>query len=171
MCLTQHIVVGIVCRSHLQATRTELDIHIAVLNHRNHPVHQWHNHLLSLQPLRLGVFGVHTHRRITHDGFWTCGGHHGIIAFGILVNHVALATLVDSILAFRSHIVFQIEQVALLLLVNHLFGRECRQSLWIPVHHTQTTIDVALVIQVNKHLDYALATLLVHGEGRTVPVA
>ena len=171
MRLTQHIVVGIVCRSHLQTTRTELDIHIAILNHRNHPVHQWHNHLLALQPLGLRVFRVHTHRRIAHDGLRTSGSHYCIIALGILVNHIALTTLVDSILEFRSHIVFQIEQMTLLFLIDHLFSRECRQCLGIPVHHTQTTIDVALVIQVNKHLDNTLATLLVHCECRTVPIA
>ena len=170
MCLTQHIVVGIVSRSYLQATCTKLDINIAVFDHRNHTIHQWHNHLLALQPLCLRVFRVHTHRRITHDGLRTCGSHYCIVAFGILVNHIALATLINSILIFWSHIIFQIEQMALLFFVNHLLGRKCCQCLRIPVHHTQATIDVALVIQVNKDLDHTLASLLVHREGRAVPI-
>ena len=91
MRLTEHIVISIVSRSHLQTTRTELDIHIAVFNNRNHTVHQRHDDLVPLEPLVFRVLGVDTHGRITHDGFRTSRGHHCIISLGILVDHIAVS--------------------------------------------------------------------------------
>ena len=69
------------------------------------------------------------------------------------------------------HIVFQMEQVAVLLLVDNLLVGESRLSLRVPVHHAQAAIDVALAIEVYEHLDDAGRTLLVHREGSAVPVA
>ena len=152
MRLTQHIVVGIVGRCHLQTTRTELDIHITVLDNRNHTVHQRYDDLLALQPLVLRVLRVDTHGGITHDGLRTGGSYHGI-----------------AVTAF--HIVFQVVQLRLLFLIDHLFGRKSRQCLGVPVHHAKSTVDISLVVKVHKHLDNALRTLLVHRKGGTVPIA
>ena len=63
------------------------------------------------------------------------------------------------------------EEVALLLFVDDLLGREGGEGLRIPVHHAQATIDKALVIEIDEDLDDALGTLLVHGEGSAVPIA
>ena len=61
--------------------------------------------------------------------------------------------------------------MALLLFVNHFLGGEGCQRLGVPVHHAEATIDVALVVEVDKHLDDTLRALLVHCEGCAVPVA
>ena len=54
---------------------------------------------------------------------------------------------------------------------HNYFGLKSCQCLGIPVHHTQATIDIALVIQIHKYLDHTLTTLLIHREGGAVPVA
>ena len=91
MRLTQHIVVGVVGRCHLQATSTELDVHITVLDDGNHAVHQRYDDLLALQPLVLRVLGVDTHGGIAHDGFRTSGCYYGEIALLILMDDIALS--------------------------------------------------------------------------------
>ena len=63
------------------------------------------------------------------------------------------------------------EEVALLLTVDDLLGREGGEGFRIPVHHAQAAIDETLVIEVDEDLDDALRALHVHGEGGTVPVA
>ena len=63
------------------------------------------------------------------------------------------------------------EQMTLLLLVDDLLCRQCRQCLGIPVHHSHATIDKSLVVEVDEDFDDTLASFLVHGECRTVPVA
>ena len=77
-------------RSDLQTTSTELYIHVAVLNYRNHAINQRYNYLAALQPLVLRVLGIDTHSGITHDGLRTGGGHNSVIALFILVDDVAL---------------------------------------------------------------------------------
>ena len=159
-------------RSHLQATRTEFDIHVAVLDDGNHAAHQRHDHLAALQPLVLRVLGVDTHGGITHDGLRSCGSHYGIVAFRILMDDVAIS--LECLLVVESlqtvNIIFQMEQVTLLLAIDHFLGREGGECLRIPVHHAESAIDESLVIEVNENLDDTLRTLLVHREGSAVPV-
>ena len=170
MRLTQHIVVGVMRWRYLQATRTELDIYIAVLDNRNHAINEWHDDLTALQPLILRVLGVDTHSGIAHDSLRTRGGHNSVVALLVLMNYVALS--VNRISGYRTiHIVLQMIEVALLFLVDDLFGRKGGQRLGIPVNHSQATIDEALVIEIHEDLDNALTALLVHGESRAVPVA
>ena len=88
MRLAQHVVVGIVSRCNLQTSRTKLDVHIAVLNDRDDTTNQWYDDLTAFQPLILGILRINTHRRVTHNGFRTCGGHYGIIALGIFMDNV-----------------------------------------------------------------------------------
>ena len=172
VCLTQHVVVGVVSRSDLQTARTELNVHIAVFYYRNHASHQRNNDLATLEPLVLRVFGIDTHSRIAHDGLRTCGCHNGIVALRIAVDDVAgffqFFLMVKTLQSV--HVVFQVEQVALLLTIDNLLGRKSRQCLGVPVDHAQAPIDKSLVVEVNKHLDDTLGAFLVHGEGRTVPV-
>ena len=166
--LTQCIVVYIVGRRHFQTACSEFDIHIAVLDNRNHTVHQWHDDFLATQPLILRVFGVDTHRRIAHDGLRTCGSNHCVVALLILVDDIFCAL---SYLCALCHIIFQIKQLALLVFVDDLLAREHGLCLRIPVHHTQATIDKALVVEVYEHLQHTLATRFVHCEGCAVPIA
>ena len=68
------------------------------------------------------------------------------------------------------HIIFEVIEVALLLTVDHLLVAQSGLSLGVPVHHAQATIDVALVIEVHKHLQHTFAACLVHGESGAAPV-
>ena len=54
------------------------------------------------------------------------------------------------------HIVFQVEQMALLLFIDDLLSRKGCKGLGIPVHHAESAIDEAFVIEVNENLDYTL---------------
>ena len=89
VCLAQHVVVLVVGRRYLQTARAKLNVYVAVFNHGNNAVHQRHNHLATLQPLVLGVFGVDTHGRIAHDGLGAGRGYYGIVALAVLMNNVA----------------------------------------------------------------------------------
>ena len=124
MSLTQHIVVGIVCRSYLQTTGTKLDINITVLNYRDDTVYQRYNYLTSLQPLVLGVLRVDTHGGITHDGLRTCSSNYSIVALLVLVDDIALG--LQSLLVIEGgqtiHVIFQMEQMALFLFIDNLLG-------------------------------------------------
>ena len=116
MCLSKGVVVDIVCWSNLQTACSELYVHIAVLDHRDHAVHQRHDNLMAAQPLVLRVLGVDAHGGVAHDGLRTCCGYHSIEAsVSILVQHLALAACRHNGVGVGiSHIVAQVEQVALL---------------------------------------------------------
>ena len=150
----QHVVVHVVGRSNLQATSTELDIDIVVFDDGDNAVYQWHDDLLTLQPFVLGVVGVDTHGGIAHDGFGTSSSHYGITSFGIALYHIT-----------------QVVELAMLFLVDYLFVGEGGKCFGVPVYHASTAVNQAFVIEVAEYLDNAIATLLVHGEGGTIPVA
>ena len=69
------------------------------------------------------------------------------------------------------HVVAEVEEVALLLLVDYLNVGEGRLCLGVPVDHAQAAIDEALVVEVAEDAEHALAALVVHREGCAVPVA
>ena len=150
----QHIVVHIVGGCHLQTTGTEFNVHVVIFDNGDNTVYQRYNHLLALQPFVLWVVGVDTHGRIAHDGFGTGSGHDGVASFGITF-----------------YLVTQVVELAVLFLVDNLFITEGCQRLGIPVHHAHTAIDESLVVEVTENLDDTLATLFVHSEGCTVPIA
>ena len=157
MCLTQDIVVNVVCGRHLQASSTKLYVYISVFNNRYHAVYQWHHHLMSAQPLVFGVFRVNAHGGIAHDGFGSSGGHHGIVSsVGILVQHLAIGACGHhGVSVGIGHIVAQVKQVAFLFTINHLLGREHGLCLRVPVYHAQSAVDKAFFVEVDKHLQYA----------------
>ena len=62
------------------------------------------------------------------------------------------------------------EQMTLLLFIDNLLGRKSGKCLWIPVYHTESAVDKALVVEVNEYFDYAFAACLVHGESGAVPI-
>ena len=169
--LAQHVVVHVVGRCHLQAARTELYVHIVVLDDGDDTAYEGHDDFLALQPLVLGVGRIDTHGRIAHDGLRAGRGNYGIAAaLGIAVNHFTFGTGFARHVVV-GHVVFQVVELAVLFLVDHFLVAQGGQRLGVPVHHAHAAVDESLVIQVDKHLDDALAALLVHGEGRAVPVA
>ena len=156
-------------RCYFQTARSKLNVYVSVFDDRNDASYERYNHFLSFQPTVFGVFGVDAHRGIAHDGFRTCGGHDGITSFGILVNHLAFHS--RGCTGVFGNVVFQVVEFALLFTINDFLVGEGRLGFGVPVDHAQSTIDEPFVIEVYKHLEHALGTRFVHGEGRAIPVA
>ncbi len=169
--LAQHVVVFVVGWGHLEATRTKLDVDVAVFDHRHHAAHQRHHHAVALEPLVFGVLGVDTHGRVAHDGLGACGGYQSVAAaVGIAVYHLALgAGLAGHVVV--GQIVPQIVELALLGLKEYLVVADGGEIDGVPVDHAQAAVDEALVVKVAEYLYHALRAGGVHGEGRAVPVA
>ena len=156
MFLPQHVVVHVVRRGDFQAAGAELDVHVAVFDHRNRPPHQRHDHPFAFEPRVFGVVRIDAHRRVAHDRFGTRGRHHRVcrFAFGRIFDHVA-----------------QVIEFAVLLFVDHLFVRDGGQGRRIPVHHPHAAVNLTLVVQVHENVDHRVAQPLVHRELRPRPVA
>ena len=171
--LTQHVVVGVMCRSNLQTTCTKFNLHISVFNDPDLSAHKRYNDTLAFQPLVLWVFRVDTHRSIAHDSLGTGGGDDCIETFFVFMDYVAIfcGKRLGVDLLTRSEIVFQVIELRLFFSVDNLFGRESRQCLRIPVHHPQATVYESFFVKVDKDFNDSFASLLIHGECRTVPVA
>ena len=86
--LAQHVVIGVVSRSHFQASCTELDVYVAVLDDRYLATYERYDDLLSLEPSVLGILGVDTHGCVAHDGLGAGGGHYGVVTFLVFVDDV-----------------------------------------------------------------------------------
>ncbi len=149
---TEHIVVHIMCRGHLEAARTEIHLHIFIHNNGDNAANERYNNLLPFQPLITFIIGIDTHGCITEDGFGAGRGN-------------------DNILVLPFHIIFQMEQLGMLILVNHFLIGKSRQGCRIPVYHTHSAINQPLVIKVTEHTDNALGAGFIHGECRAAPVA
>ena len=171
MLQSEHVVIDVVSRGDFQTAGTKLYVDISVLNHRNDTVDQWHDDVLALEPCVFHVLGVDAHGRVAHDGLGTCSSHDSVVAFLVLMHDVALVLALNRSLVLGSNIVFEIIELRVLVLVDHLLVGQCSLGFRIPVDHAHATIDVALAIEVDKDLDDALGACLVHGESRTVPVA
>ena len=134
---------------------------------------------MTTQPLVLGVFRIDTHGRIAHDGLRTCGSHHSIIALGILVDDITFFFqringhfTTNGLQVLRvSHIIFQVEEVALLVTIDDLLCRKHGLCLWIPIDHAETTIDESLLVEVNEDFEHTFTTLLIHRESSSIPIA
>ena len=147
------MVVDVVRRRHLKASRTEVDVNVFIFNDRYLAPYQRHDDVLALEPLVLRVVGVYAHGGVTHDGFRACRCHNGVTA-GLFYHHVA-----------------QVVKLGMLILIYHFLVGECCLGLWIPVDHAHSTVDEALVVQVAEHFDNAFRAFVVHSECRSVPVA
>ena len=168
---SEGVVVDIVGRCHLEAARTKLDIDVAVLDDGDRASHLRHDDVLALEPRVLGVVGVDTHGRVAHDGLGARGGHYGVPSAVVAVHDVGLVLALHARLVLGRHVVFQIVELAVLLLIDHLLVGEGRLGLRVPVDHAYAAIDESLLVEIDKDMDDALRPLLVHREGRAVPVA
>ena len=168
--LAQHIVVHIVSRSHLQTTRTELNVNVFVLNNRNNAANEWYNNLLASEPVVLRVVRVDAHGHIAHNRFGACSGNHSIAAFGVLMNDFTLFASGTGAIVL-AHIVLHVVELGVLLFIHHFLVRKCRLSLRIPVDHAHATVDEPLAVEINKHVNDALRAFFVHSKCSTIPVA
>ena len=159
------------CRSHLQATRTELDVYIAVFNHRDFAAHKRHNDPFTLKPLVFGVGRVDAHRHVAHDGLRARSGHNGVASALVLMHHIAFGHRFGGSGGVFTHIILHVIKLGVLVLVDHFLVGKGRLELGVPVDHAHAAIDQAFPVKVHEHVDDALGTLIVHSECRAVPVA
>ncbi len=146
MALSQHIVVLVVCRGHLQAAGAELYVDIAIFDYRHHAADKRHHHFFTLEPCILRVFGVYAHGSVAHYSFGAGSSHDGIAASGrIGVYHLLLGSC-GSAHIIICHIIAQIIQLRLLLLEEHFVVAYSGAVLRIPVNHPQTTINQPFLI-------------------------
>ncbi len=102
MLLTKHIVVHIVCRGYFEASGTEIDVNISVLDDRDLTVHEWNYHAFPSEMLVLRVIRIDTHCSVAHDGFGACCCN-------------------DCIPFFSNDLVTEIVEFGMLLLVHYLY--------------------------------------------------
>ena len=150
----QVVVVDVVRRGHLQATRAEVHLHVLVLDDGHLAAHQRHDHFLAAQPVVALVVGVDAHGRVAQDGFGARGGNHDVALIGVV-----------------GHVVAEVEQMALFFLVYDFLVAEGGEGLGVPVDHAGAAVDVALVVEGVEDLYHACREDRVHGEGRARPVA
>ena len=165
---TEGVVIDIVSWSHLQTSGTELDIYVCILDDRNLAVYERHDHVLTLQPGILLILRVDTHGRVAHDGFRTGCCYHCIVTLLVLVHHVLLINLL-AVLFY--HVILQMVELRVLVLVDNLLVRERSLGLRVPVNHAHATIDESLLVEVAEYVDNGTGAGLVHGECCAVPVA
>ena len=147
------VVVDIVGRRNLEASRPEILVHIAVLDHRHFPIHQRHNHMLAAQPVVTLVIRVHADRRIAHDSLRP-GRSHNQEAFRIFLDPIT-----------------QVVQFPLGFLINHFLVRKRRLGLGIPVDHPHPPVNQAALVQVHKDIQNRFRADLVHRETGPGPIA
>ena len=134
MRLAELVVVDIMGRCHLQASRTEFDIHISVLDNGNDTTDQRHDDFMPTQPLVLRVFRIDAHCCITHNCLGASCSHNSVVALGVMVDDIAFCINVLNVTKVL-HIVFQIIQFALLVAVDDFLGGEHGLCLRVPVDH------------------------------------
>ena len=154
---------------YLQTARTEFNLYVLVFDDGHRAVYHRHDNLLALEPLVLGVIGVDAHRHVAHDCFGACGSHDGIVSTLVAVDDIAF--LCGNIHTFLfGQVILHVVELRMLLLIDYLFVREGGEGLGVPVYHAYAAIDESLAVEVAEDFDDALTSLLVHGEGRAVPV-
>ena len=151
------VVVYIVCRGNLQAPGTEVHLHIIILDNRYLFVDERDEHILAVQPEVPFVLGIDADCGIGHNGLGTGGCNHQELVCGIAV------TVADK--------VAKVIELALGVAVDNLFIADSGQAHGIPVHHTGSTVDITLVIEIAESVDHRLAQLGIHCKLSAVPVA
>ena len=145
-------VVGVVGRGDLQGAGAKFQIHVAVPDDGDGPLHERQGHLVGLEIGVARVLRVDGHRRVAQHGFGAGGGHHDA-AFG---PDERIANVVE---------------VAVHVLVLHLQIRQGRVAAVAPVDNVVAAVDQALVVKLHKHFSYGLGEAAVHGKPLPGPVA
>ncbi len=158
--LSEGIVVDVVRRCYFEATCTEADLYITVLDDRNDASHTRHDDVLAFEPLVLFFLGVDANGYIAEDGLRTGGSHDGVVGSCLRVGDTR----------FR-YFVAQIVELGVLVMIDDLLIGEGSLALRIPVDHSQSAVDEPFLVEVAEYFDDRFGAGLVHGERRTVPVA
>ena len=87
------------------------------------------------------------------------------------MHYIAFILAFNLCLVVISNIIFKVIKLRMLILVDYLFVRKSGLSLWVPVNHANTPINVTLFVEVAEHLDNTLATDVIHCKSCTIPIA
>ena len=150
------IVMSVVSRGDLQASSSEIHLHITVLDDRDLPVDQRDEHLLAFQPMMSLIGRIDTDGGIGHNRLRTGRGDHEI-----LVRRIAVAI---------GDIIFKVIEMALGVPVDDLVVTDGGQCHWIPVDHTHTSIYHTFLIEIAECGDHGVGKLRLHREPCAVPV-
>ena len=146
-------VVGVVGGGHFDAAGTELQIHVLVGHDGDLTVHQRQNAGLANQVLIPLVIGVNGHAGVAQHGLGTGCGHDNIAA----------------LLPFDG--VFQVPEMARLVLVLHLRVGEGGGAVGAPVDDAGSLVDEPPVVEGDEDVADGLGEALVHGEAGPAPIA
>ena len=151
------IVVHIMGRGHFQTACTEAHLHIAVFDDRYLLIYQRNEYLLAFQPMISFILRIDTDSRIGHDSFRTSGRDDDIFVRRVTVpvgNEIS-----------------QMIELADGVPVDHFLVTYGSKPDRIPIHHADTSVDIAFFVEIHECIDDSLAQVRVHGEFRPVPVA
>ena len=145
-------VVRVVGGGHLNCAGTEFLFDVFIAHHGNGAVADGQHDVLAHQVRIALVLRVDGHAGIAQHGFGTGGGD----------DH-ALAAVLGGIA--------DVPQVGRLLLKFDFRVGKRGLALRAPVDDAVAAVDQALVIELDKHLQYRVGAALVHGESLTAPIA
>ena len=151
--LTEVVVVGVVGRCHLQATRPKFNVDVIVGNDRHLTVHHRNERLLAHEVLVAFVVWVHANGRVSHDRLRSRCGHR------------------DPTVFFPHNGVAHVVQLAVLFGVDDLFVAQRRQCHGVPVDHAHAAINQSFFMELHEGVNDAFVVALVHGEACAVPIA
>ena len=151
--LPDGVVVDVVTGGDLEAASTEVYIHVVIHDDRDLATHTRHDDMLALEVGVPLVGGIDADRRIAKDRLRT-GRRHEDVLLRILHDRIA-----------------DVVELGVLRLMDHLLIGDRSLRRRIPIHHSDTTVDQPLAIEVAEDIIHRLAPLLVHGEGEAIPVA
>ena len=146
-------VVGVVGGGHLHAAGAELHVHVIVGHDGDLLVHQGQYAGLAHQVPVAVVIGIHGHAGVAQHGLGPGGGH----------DDIAARLALDG--------VFEMPEVAGLLLILHLRVGEGGGAVGTPVNDAAALVDEALIVHLHKDVADRGGEALVHGEARPGPVA
>ena len=151
------IVMDIVCRGDLEASRTEIHLHIVVLDNWYLSVNERNKYLLAVQAEMPFIVRIDADCRIRHNGFRTGGCYHEII-----VGRIAVAV---------GDIILEMIEMTLRVTVYDLVIGYCGQSYRVPVDHSHSPVNHTLLVEMAEGGNNGLCELRLHREACALPVA
>ncbi len=138
---------------YLEAAGAEVHLHVGVHDYGHRTPYHRHNHTLPFEPGIALVGRVDAHGCIAEDCLGARGGHD------------------DIFVGLTFHIITQVIELRVLILVdNLLIGEGCKCGR-VPVDHAHAAVYQSLVVKVAEHPDHTLRAHIVHGESGALPVA
>ena len=112
------------------------------------------------------VVFVHGHSAITQHGFWACCGDGDVVAC-LAQGHIAVFVFFDIFVggAIRERI-FEVPHVAVDFNVLNLKIRNRGFKMRVPVHEALPTVNFAVVVQLDEHLQHSVVEVAVFFRGR-----